>query len=146
MKQLPGISEAIKIRILNFIQNKNKLAAYLLNLYFLDIIYFLSLSIYLYSRIISSITAVITALILAILIIKIYNNSRKFKKISLFIIDLHSAALICYIFTAIILRPHSGILSLVYLIYRILCLFIDAALILILSSNSNISISPRTVR
>jgi len=109
--------------------------AYLMTLYYFEIIYVMIGLLFLYGKAASIITGLVLSLLLAYHIIQIFFKKNLHRKLQLYIIDLHAAYVMGYLFSSIAMGIDTGIMTILIHIIRFLTLLLELPLIFFLTRN-----------
>ena len=107
--------------------------AYVSTLYFFEILYLMIALLFLYGKTWSIITGTILSLLLAYHIIQIYFKKSLHRKLQLYLMDLHAAFVIGYLFASAASGIDAGGLTIIMHIIRSLTLVLELPLIVVLT-------------
>jgi len=118
----------------------HQLAAYLVTLYYLEIISLMFGLLFLYGKAVSIIAGAFLSLLLAYHIIQLYLKNNLHRKIQLFIIDVHAPFAVGYLFYNIAQGMEVEMVSLFIIIVRVLILAYEIPLLFILTGEDAVEV------
>jgi hypothetical protein len=128
MEFLKSINAFIEQRI-------HQYTAYIMTLYFFEILYLMIGLLFLYGKAASIITGLVLSLLLAYHIIQIFFKKDLHRKLQLYIIDMHAAYVMGYLFMSAATGIDAGIMTILVHIIRFITLILELPLIFFLTRN-----------
>jgi hypothetical protein len=129
-KSLTAFAETFALRAITRV---HQYTAYISTLYFFEILYLMIALLFLYGKTASIIAGAVLSLLLAYHIIQIYFKKPLHRKLQLYLMDLHAAFVIGYLFASAASGIDTGGLAVIVHIIRSLTLVLELPLIIVLT-------------
>lgn len=108
--------------------NIHRFAAYQMTLYYFEILYLMLALLFLYGRALSITLGALLSLLLAVHIVQVYYKKNRHRLIQLFVIDLHAAFTIGYLFSMAVRGPDADPAGILILTTRSVTLALELPL------------------